>query len=108
MGINTATRSDEDYTAALRDLLPVYLSDYRLFKGILETMHAQLRATLLVGDNRPFDLRDNLSGLSVPALVMAGAYDLILGPRHATILVDSLPHARLALFTRSGHFAHIE
>ncbi|KQS66485.1 alpha/beta hydrolase [Methylobacterium sp. Leaf361] len=101
-------RTDDAYTAALRDLLPAYLSDFRCWPDILETLQRRLQATLLVGDGQAFDVRDRLSALQVPALVVAGNDDFILGPRHAVLLADLLPQAQLRIFEQSGHFAHIE
>jgi pimeloyl-ACP methyl ester carboxylesterase len=101
-------RDDEDYTAALRKLLPVYFSDFRRFADVLVTMQRQLRATMLLGDNQPFDVRDRLPTLPTPSLVLAGTDDFILGPRHAMILAERISNVRLEVFERSGHFAHIE
>ncbi|SEO93631.1 proline iminopeptidase [Methylobacterium sp. ap11] len=101
-------RSDEDYTAVLRGLLPAYVSDHRRCRDVLDVLRSQLCATMLVGDRTPFDVRDALPGLAVPTLVLAGAADFILGPRHAAILAGTLPHARLVTFGSSGHFAHLE
>lgn len=103
-----AIRTDDAYTAALRALLPAYLSDFRRWPDILETLQRRLQATLLVGDGQAFDVRDRLAALPVPALVVAGNDDFILGPRHAALLADLLPQARLRIFDQSGHFAHIE
>jgi pimeloyl-ACP methyl ester carboxylesterase len=101
-------RSDEDYTAALRDLFPAYFADHRRFADVLGTMQRELRATVLVGDNQPFDVREALESLALPVLVMVGKDDFILGPRHADVLVRLIPKAQLSAFANSGHFAHIE
>lgn len=101
-------RSDEDYTAAMRDLLPAYFSDHRRLSEVLTGLKKELRATILIGDSQPFDVRERLAELSVPTLIMAGVDDFILGPRHASTLAAGIPHARLETFAKSGHFAHIE
>lgn len=101
-------RTDAAYTAALRDLLPAYVSDFRRWPDLLETMQRQLQATMLVGDGQAFDVRDRLATLRIPTLVVTGADDFILGPRHAALLTDLLPQAQLRIFERSGHFVHIE
>ena len=103
-----AIRTDAAYTSALRDLLPAYFSDFRRWPEILELMQRQLQATMLVGDGQAFDVRDRLPNLRIPALVMTGADDFILGPQHATLLATLLPRAQLNIFEQSGHFAHIE
>jgi pimeloyl-ACP methyl ester carboxylesterase len=101
-------RSDEDYTAAMRDLLPAYFSDHRRFPEILAGLQDNLHATMLIGDAEPFDVRKELSGLQVPTLIIVGVDDFILGPRYASTLADEIPRARLEVFTASGHFVHIE
>ena len=101
-------RTDAAYTAALRDLLPAYVSDFRRWPDSLETLQRRLRATLLAGDGQAFDVRDRLATLQVPALVVTGTDDFILGPRYAALLADLLPRAQLRIFEQSGHFAHIE
>ncbi|SEG66519.1 MULTISPECIES: alpha/beta hydrolase [unclassified Methylobacterium] len=101
-------RTDAAYTAALRDLLPAYVSDFRRRLDLLETMRRQLQATMLVGDGQVFDVRDRLATLRAPTLVVTGTDDFILGPRHAALLADLLPQAQLKIFEESGHFVHIE
>jgi pimeloyl-ACP methyl ester carboxylesterase len=101
-------RSDEDYTAAMRDLLPAYFSDHRRVPETLIRLREHLSATILIGDTKPFDVRDRLAELSVPTLVMVGVDDFILGPRHASTLATGIPRVRLETFSKSGHFAHIE
>ncbi|MGU3408228.1 alpha/beta fold hydrolase [Methylobacterium brachiatum] len=101
-------RTDAAYTAALRDLLPAYMSDFRRWPDMLATLQRRLQATLLVGDGQVFDVRDRLATLQVPALVVTGTDDFILGPRHAALLADLLPQAQMRIFEQSGHFAHIE
>lgn len=101
-------RTDDDYTDALRDLLPAYLAETDTSHGVLERLRTRLKATLLVGDSAPFDVRGQLPSLEVPTLVIAGAKDFILGPRYADAMAAALPQARSATFLQSGHFAHLE
>lgn len=54
-----------------------------------------------------FDARDRLAAITVPALVIAGAADL-MPPEKVKQLADGLPRARFVLFERSGHFAPVE
>ncbi len=103
-----AMQNDEDYTSALRRLLPAYFSDHRRLAAVLQDLQGQLRATLLIGDKQAFDVRDRLAGLSVPTLIMVGVDDFILGPRHAAGLAHGIPNSRLETLNHSGHFAHIE
>ena len=101
-------RTDADYTATMRDLLPAYFSDYQRSSEHVTTLQNHLSATMLIGDTEPFDVRGRLATLSVPALIMVGVDDFILGQRHASTLAAGIPHGRVETFTQSGHFVHIE
>lgn len=54
-----------------------------------------------------YDLRDRLSELRVPLLVLAGAHD-VLTPDRVRETAELAPDARYALFEHSGHFAQLE
>jgi pimeloyl-ACP methyl ester carboxylesterase len=103
-----AMGSDADYTAAIKGLLPVYFSEHHRVDIPYDEIRSSIRATLLIGDSLPFDVRDALPGLAKPALILVGDHDFICGPRWANILHDLIPDARLVRFAASGHFAHVE
>ena len=100
--------SDADYTAAMRGLLPVYFADHRRADIPFDEIRSSIRATLVIGDNLPFDVRHALPGLAKPALILVGDHDFICGPRWADILHGLVPDARLVRFADSGHFVHVE
>lgn len=54
-----------------------------------------------------FDARDELAGIAVRSLVIAGRHDL-LPPERVKTLADGLPNATFRIFERSGHFAPVE
>ena len=54
-----------------------------------------------------FDARDELSGIPVRSLVIAGRHDM-LPPERVKTLADGLPNATLRVFEKSGHFAPVE
>lgn len=101
-------QSDSDYTSALKGLLPAYFSDFRRSSTIIQRMQSNLIATLLIGDNKPFDVRDRLTQLEIPSLVIAGRDDFILGPQYAEDLAAKLSSTQFLILERSGHFAHLE
>jgi proline iminopeptidase len=100
--------SDEDYTQGLRRLLPAYFADHRRAGLAFDQLRSAFRATFVVGDGKPFDVRDALPKLRRPSLILVGAHDFICGPRWAAILQATLPTSQLVSFARSGHMAHIE
>jgi pimeloyl-ACP methyl ester carboxylesterase len=52
--------------------------------------------------------RTALPTLSTPTLVIAGRYDFICGVRWAEELHSLIPHSRLEILEKSGHFGHRE
>jgi pimeloyl-ACP methyl ester carboxylesterase len=55
-----------------------------------------------------FDVRNELPGIGQPSLVVAGAEDRIVPMAAKMVLAESLPHARLEVFPRSGHATPID
>ncbi|MCB4858459.1 alpha/beta hydrolase [Sphingobium sp. PNB] len=103
-----ATSDDASYTDTMRGLLPAYFADPDRAAGPMKSLSEALRFSFVQGDARPFDVREALSTLTVPTLIMVGEHDFICGPRCAEPLRDALPDATLARFPGSGHFIHIE
>jgi len=54
------------------------------------------------------DLRQNLTKISVPTLVIVGRHDFITNVAMAEEMVRYIPNVRLEIFENSGHFAHVE
>jgi pimeloyl-ACP methyl ester carboxylesterase len=110
--VGTAT-DDKGITAALRALLPVYLARYwdreEEFRELRETITCTYISSR--GEDGETDLVDDravLPTLTVPALVLAGRYDVICGPRWAQELHTLIPRSRLVLLEDSGHLGHLE
>ncbi|MFI8485474.1 alpha/beta fold hydrolase [Streptomyces rubrogriseus] len=61
-----------------------------------------------LGEESPFDVRDELPLLTPPALVLAGRHDFICGPRWAALLHERLDDAELAVLEEAGHLVHLE
>ena len=55
-----------------------------------------------------FDVRAQLAGIHLPALVIGGAEDRLVSPRQADALAAGLPHARRARVAGAGHFVMLE
>lgn len=55
-----------------------------------------------------FDIRDDLSRIGVPALVVAGAEDEATPPADARALVAGIPDARLAIVPGASHLVPVE
>jgi proline iminopeptidase len=102
---------DEEITAILRRLLPAYFADYWGREHEFAPLRASVRmyAGPLHGQEpAPFDLRDQLSAITAPTLVIVGRDDPICAPRWAHLLHEGIPGSRLVVLEHSGHFGHIE
>ncbi|MEH1029169.1 alpha/beta hydrolase [Micromonospora profundi] len=102
---------DETLGAALRAAVPAYFADFWGRQDEFAPFQAAVRISAAPAgaqDPTPFDVRDRLGEITVPVVVIVGAYDFICGPRWAEHLHDGLKDSRLVLLERSGHFGHIE
>ena len=52
---------------------------------------------------RTFDFIDQLSSITCPTLVLAGAHDWICPPSQSALIADKIPGAQLELFQNSSH-----
>lgn len=102
--------TDDAATAVLRTTMPAYLFDYwgreQEFAPARESLRMYAAPTR--GEGAPFDVRDELSGITTPALVLAGRQDFICGPRWAELLHERLFAAELTILEDTGHLAHVE
>ncbi|MFC6079654.1 alpha/beta fold hydrolase [Sphaerisporangium aureirubrum] len=108
-----AISGDEQFTAAVRGLLPAYFADYwgreREFAPMRDTVSGSHISGLdehLVPDM--IDDRESLGTLTLPALVIVGRYDVICGVRWGQELHKLIPGSELLILEDSGHFGHIE
>ncbi|WP_369226941.1 alpha/beta fold hydrolase [Streptomyces sp. R39] len=101
---------DDGTTAVLRTMMPAYVFDYWGREDEFAPARRSLRmyAAPARGEGPPFDIRDRLSGIATPALVLAGRQDFICGPRWAALLHEAIPAAELSVLEETGHLAHIE
>lgn len=75
--------------------------------GFLRTALDALRAQIGLEGQREVML-DRLATLHMPTLVVWGAEDRIVPPRHGQRAVERLPRGQLALIPRCGHIPHVE
>jgi pimeloyl-ACP methyl ester carboxylesterase len=104
---------DENITAALRDLLPVFFARYWQredeFRELRETITCTYISSLDEnGEPDIIDDRATLPALTVPTLIVVGRYDVICGPRWAQELHALIPQSQLVMLEDSGHLGHVE
>jgi len=54
------------------------------------------------------DLRQEVSALTMPVLIIVGDDDVIISPRHSRALSQALAHATLLVIPNAGHYIHVE
>jgi proline iminopeptidase len=92
----------------LNGILPAYFADFR---KTIEELGAGLDLDLTYDPARrpeEWDVRDRLSAVAVPALVIVGDHDFICPPVWSHELYAKMPDARLLELKDSGHFGHLE
>lgn len=57
---------------------------------------------------RKWSVPDNGSSLEMPALIIQGSEDRLLGADHTKLLEGHLPNSRTVIIERSGHSPHLE
>jgi proline iminopeptidase len=62
----------------------------------------------LASDSSKVDLRDQLSEIKVPVLVVAGLHDLVTPLDQSFDLASGLPQSRMVVLQHSGHFPFFE
>jgi proline iminopeptidase len=106
-----AAPDDDAITDGLRSIMPVYFADYWAHADRLAPVRAAMRAWVdpLHGEEpAPFDVREQLSSIAAPALILTGERDFLCGPRWARELHDGISGSQLTILERSGHMAHLE
>jgi proline iminopeptidase len=63
---------------------------------------------VLGGDLASVDFREQLSGIQVPALILAGRFDRVGIPRYSVQFKTFMPQARFVMFEKSGHMPFLE
>ena len=66
------------------------------------------RRLLVAGEEGGFDARGQLEKIKVPVLVLTGKHDVVTPPEFSTEMAKELPHSRLVVLDKSGHFSFIE
>ncbi|WP_179855531.1 alpha/beta fold hydrolase [Paractinoplanes atraurantiacus] len=104
---------DDQLTLALRGLLPSYLADYWGREAEFKPFREHIRVNYISGRDagghaEPIDDRELLAGITVPALVIAGHYDIICGERWAREIHELIPGSRLLILEHSGHLGNVE
>ena len=103
--------SDDEANRIVAKISPLYFADWNArsaeYAAALGRSHASA-APMSAPERAPYDVRGDLPKITAPALVLVGRHDFICGPGHATEIANLILDARLHVFEKSGHFAHVE
>ncbi|MGZ6124988.1 MAG: alpha/beta fold hydrolase [Myxococcales bacterium] len=111
--LTSAARAQTDAAAteAWATLLPLYFADFDARRADYERasrVPAYAEVARRRDDPRSFDLRKDLSAVAARTLVLVGKRDFIASEPFAREIAAAIPGAKLMVFERSGHMAHLE
>lgn len=103
--------SDAAFAWAWKDILPLYF--HQLPSAEVDALARRCSYTLetrrrILPTLQGYDLRDRLTEIDAPVLVITGRHDWITSLRQAEELVAGLRHGELVIFEDSGHYPFIE
>ena len=106
--------SDEDMTALVDGVWPLYFFDPESEAATVS--RRQLRASRISvaamkatsASNGRFLVRDRLSDIRVPTLVLVGRHDFLCSPAQAKIIHEGIKASQLIVFDNSGHLPWLE
>ena len=104
---------DASMMRVARGIIPAYVASFWADPERWTELQEQIRATYISGLDEhgtpdPVDDRAALPTLRVPALVVAGRFDVICGVRWGKELNSLIPDSRLLILENSGHLGHLE
>jgi proline iminopeptidase len=105
--------NDDEFTTAVRGLLPAYFADYWGREEEFAPLRAAVGGSHISGLDQHLapdviDDRDLLGSVTTPTLVIVGRHDVICGVRWSHELNKLIPGSELLILEHSGHFGHIE
>ncbi len=101
--------SDAEADRVFHDEAPLMFADWTHHPVDLAGVHAYaepLHGSVVT--RGPWDLRDRLSQIHAPTLVVVGAKDWITPPARAAEIAAAIPGAKLVTLGNSGHMGHVE
>ncbi|MBB4664451.1 alpha/beta fold hydrolase [Conexibacter arvalis] len=104
---------DATWRRVWQAVMPLYFKRYDSELGArIDAAMSYSAAAFNTGFSRNlqhFDVRGELPGVQLPALVLGGADDWILPVEHgAGVIAELMPQARLEVFEESGHMPFVE
>jgi proline iminopeptidase len=104
---DTRPATDDEAALLFARAAPLYVAEWRpSYAAALARSRAS--AAAMTAPMPAIDLRPELARVAAPTLVLAGRHDFLCGPAFAEELAAGIAGARLVIFEKSGHLAHLE
>jgi proline iminopeptidase len=116
----TTASTDDEITAIFRREMPLYFADWTSRAQEYEPYRAHVRLSVApgkvsdssapsqVGVAPVIELRDRLTTIDVPTLVIVGKKDFVTSEKFGRMLHEGIRGSRFLLLEHSGHMGHIE
>lgn len=106
------TRDDADLKAAWAHILPLYDHDLDMekVKSRIENTpyHYATHNFAFAVNQKNYDLKDKLPGITAPTLITVGRHDWITPPAASETIHSLIPNSELVIFEKSGHSPQVE
>jgi proline iminopeptidase len=104
--------SQEEFDAWWAKCMPLYFHspDQQVLDAMGRRMKGAVEVANYMMENEipRYDVRSGLASVTVPTLVLAGAYDWVTPPTQSEQIRAGLPESEYVLFENSGHMPFIE
>lgn len=99
----------ESFLGIMQKLLPAYFGNYWDMPMGFDEWKASMDATI-DAHRKPaiWDVRDVMSTIQTPTLVLVGEHDFICGTRWANEMSGAIPKSQLVVIDNCGHMGHVE
>jgi proline iminopeptidase len=118
----TSARTDEQITSIFRREAPLYFADYTGRKAEFDPMIARMQFSIdpvlaisdTLGESATgvappsFDVRNRLSEIKAPTLIISGRKDFVCSVKMAEVIHAGIAGSQLTILEESGHMGHIE
>jgi len=109
--LDDSARTQADLDEVLRLVWPIYFANYDATPDRYRAVMARSKMAYDVYKRRlkkTYDVREQLSKITAPTLVITGKQDFSGGVVPSTWIAERIPGAKLVVLDNVGHFAHVE
>lgn len=117
----TSAQTDDQMSEIFHREMPLYFANWTKRAAEFEPLRGRFRLSVApsrsatdpsapneVGVAPVFEVRERLSSITAPTLVIVGSKDFVCSERFGRILHDGIAGSRLVILPESGHMGHLE